>query len=278
MKRKEWNILVESWNKYLNESPVDISGINKIKSLVDRIKMLREETGKDIKLSVDVFEHDTKMLRVQILNYGSDNLGRTNFVYFNKIKDESGRYRLIDKDVFVNDNRGNSRESYQVKKSEVAGGFGPLLYEIGLEIISCRFNGALMSDRMSVSDDAKKVWERYDRRADSEFNLNSVKMSFNDLTISDMVGDGIDGKDNLEGMIDKDNDDLPLMYRPLGSNKMYQYGSLENMIDSGEELSNDWSEVDSVLMYAFYKDQPEILNYIEDLEKDLGYKLLSITL
>ena len=50
MNRKEYKLLVEGWNGYLNEISSDISGVTKIKSFVDRIVALREETGKDIKL------------------------------------------------------------------------------------------------------------------------------------------------------------------------------------------------------------------------------------
>lgn len=48
--------------------------------------------------------------------------------------------------------------AYEVKKSYSRGGYGPLLYDIAIELSGKR---GLTSDRKSVSADAQRVWEYY---------------------------------------------------------------------------------------------------------------------
>lgn len=53
------------------------------------------------------------------------------------------------------------RDAYEVVGSvSDLKGLGPLLYDIAMEAAS-EFGGGLMSDRMSVSDDAQRVWRKY---------------------------------------------------------------------------------------------------------------------
>lgn len=54
------------------------------------------------------------------------------------------------------------------------GGWGSLLYELAIEWASMQ-GGGLMADRLSVSGDALKVWQRLDQRADVK------KMQLDDL-------------------------------------------------------------------------------------------------
>ena len=61
------------------------------------------------------------------------------------------------------------RDAYEVTFSRsLYKGLGPLLYDIVMEVAS-EIGGGLMSDRMSVSDDAQRVWRTYqDGRTDVE--------------------------------------------------------------------------------------------------------------
>ena len=52
----------------------------------------------------------------------------------------------------------------------------------------------------------------------------------------------------------------------------------ENLIENGNFVDGSWSNFESPLAYAYFKKEPEVINYIKDLEKDLGYSLLSIVL
>jgi hypothetical protein len=54
---------------------------------------------------------------------------------------------------------------YEVVYSQAAPGWGPLLYDLAIEVAS-EFAGGLMSDRFSVSSDAARVWSYYLQRPD----------------------------------------------------------------------------------------------------------------
>jgi hypothetical protein len=62
------------------------------------------------------------------------------------------------------------RDAYEVLFSRVTRrGFGPLLYDIAMEAAT-EIGGGLMSDRMVVSGDAQRVWQKYrDVRSDVDY-------------------------------------------------------------------------------------------------------------
>lgn len=63
---------------------------------------------------------------------------------------------------------GNCEDAWEVHYVRAKKGWGPLLYEIALEIAS-QEAGGLVPDRYAVSEDAQKVWEYYySRREDVE--------------------------------------------------------------------------------------------------------------
>ena len=73
------------------------------------------------------------------------------------------------------------RDAYEVLFSRVTRkGFGPLLYDIAMEAAT-ELGGGLMSDRMVVSDDAQRVWGKYqnDRPDVERMQLDSEE---NELT------------------------------------------------------------------------------------------------
>ena len=262
MNRKEYKLLVEGWQSFLKESPVDISGVTKIKSFVDRIVALREEEGKDIK--IEAFFNGT-VLEVKLVNFSSmsDNKVEYQKAWLN-------HRGVVSRDVRVD----GDREVYVIKSSEVEGGFGPLLYEIGLEIISCKIGGALMSDREEVSSEAERVWDRYLRRSNSEFNLESVKMDFSDGSWSDVMYN-----EPFSDMSDEEQERFKQTqkYTPDDtSDDICQYSAILNSAKKGNFVDGDWKNFESSLAYAFYKNEPEIINYIKDLEKDLNLILIEI--
>jgi len=255
MNRKEYKLLVEGWNGYLNEISSDISGVTKIKSFVDRIVALREETGKDIKL--EAFFNGT-VLEVKLINFSSmsDNKVEYQKAWLNHLG-------IVDRNVRVD----GDREAYVIKGSEVAGGFGPLLYEIGLEIISCKLGCALMSDRGEVSEEAERVWDRYLRRAKSELNLEAVKMDFSGESWDDVMY-----YEPFSDMSDEEQERFKQTekYTPNDtSDDIYQYSAILNSAKKGNFVDGDWKNFESPLAYAFYKNETEIINYIEDLDLNL---------
>lgn len=255
MNRKEYKLMVEGWNCYLNEIASDISGITKIKSFVDRIVALREETGKDIKLKA--FFNGT-VLEVALINYSVMSMNK---VFYQKAwLNHNGS---VDRSIKVN----GDRDPYVIKYSDVSGGFGPLLYEIGLEIISCKKSGALMSDREEVSDEAERVWDRYLKRSKSEFNIEAIKMDFSDESwkdvmyfkpFSEMSEEEQEKFKNTEKLTKDDPTD-----------DIYQYSAILNSAERGYFVDGEWKNFESPLAYAYYKYEPEILTYIESLEESI---------
>ena len=62
------------------------------------------------------------------------------------------------------------------------------------------------------------------------------------------------------------------------SDDISQYASILNSAEKGNFVNGNWESFESPLAYAYYKKDPEVINYIKDLEKDLGYNILCITL
>jgi hypothetical protein len=256
MNRKEYKLMVEGWQGYLNEIAVNITGINKIKGMVDNLHQIRQGSGRDIKIVVGMKDKD---LFVKLVNL--DNSSNTNNVFFRRVLDND--FKLTEDDVNVKDDLGNKRDAWQVMWSEAAGGYGPLLYEVGIEVISCDLNGAVMSDRGSVSDDARKVWDRYKKRAESEFNLTAVKMDINDASFEDYYDSHEYEFENM--MPDKPEAVKMQKMTPHDpTDDMYQFSAIDDMANSGEFKFN-WNDVESSLAYAFYKKSPEIIDYLKDI-------------
>lgn len=58
--------------------------------------------------------------------------------------------------------------SYQVNTSQAEQGWGPMLYDVAMEIASM-YSSGLVADRNAVSDEAQRVWQFYqDSRPDVE--------------------------------------------------------------------------------------------------------------
>ena len=55
-------------------------------------------------------------------------------------------------------NPGSCLGSWQVFSSQVSDGWGPLLYDVAMEVVG---DAGLMADRNSLSDDAYNVWQYY---------------------------------------------------------------------------------------------------------------------
>lgn len=253
MNRKEYKLLVEGWNNYLNEIASDISGVTKIKSFVDRIVALRKETGKDIKVKVHM---SGNVLKVSLLNYSTM---RMNSILYQKAW--LNHHGLVSRDVKVE----GERDPFVVKYSEVGGGFGPLLYEVGLEVVSCMLNGALMSDRQEVSPEAERVWARYKRRADSEFNINAVKMDFSSESWEDVMYDP-----PFSNMSKEEQDKFKATKKLTPDDEtddIYQMSAILNSADVGNFVDGDWNSFESPLAYAFYKSSDEIIQYMKDLDE-----------
>lgn len=59
--------------------------------------------------------------------------------------------------------RGNCLGAWHVMESRATKGWGPLLYDIALEIVG---SSGIVPDRLTVSDEARRVWNEYESRSD----------------------------------------------------------------------------------------------------------------
>ncbi len=62
--------------------------------------------------------------------------------------------------ITINQNHASRNNTYQVAGAWTESGYGPLLYDVGMEIATQKGDG-LVSDREEVSDAAEDVWNYY---------------------------------------------------------------------------------------------------------------------
>jgi len=105
--------------------------------------------------------------------------------------DRSGKDNPIWGDVsfYEKDPKGRPCDGASIiAVTEVADGWGPMLYDIAMEVATMRTNG-LASDRQTVSPEAQDVWEYYrlfrsglDDRDKSDVKMYQLDNEYNDLT------------------------------------------------------------------------------------------------
>jgi len=121
-------------------------------------QIIREELLHEIRITPDNLP-DGIMLKLKVTDGG-------NIIIVNAWKDDPRRLVSYGDLGTVEAHRTRSRRSpcrgaYQVMYSRsFRKGFGPLLYDISMEAAS-EIGGGLMSDRDVVSDDAQRVWRKY---------------------------------------------------------------------------------------------------------------------
>lgn len=98
--------------------------------------------------------------------------------------------------------------SFRIREvSDTTKGFGPLLYEILLEK-ACEHDSYLISDRHTVSDSAKRVWQVYYSREDvlkKQLDINSEESA--DLQIKQLTPDDVSDDTSMDSAIkDKGKD------------------------------------------------------------------------
>lgn len=94
----------------------------------------------------------------------------------------------------TNPSAGDCMGALEVNMSQATKGWGPLLYELTLEWAS-QNAGGLVSDRVSVSSDATRVWQKYSQRGDVDAdqmdltNMNTKEFGLDQLTPDDESDD-----------------------------------------------------------------------------------------
>jgi hypothetical protein len=112
---------------------------------------------------------------------------------------------------------GNCLDAWNVRSSNAAEGFGPMLYDLAIEYATDTGSG-LISDRGTVSPSARAVWEYYDQnRSDIEkIQLDNRQDTFNNGPEDDCSQDVTFRSDNK---VWKESS-LSKMYRARSSDKI----------------------------------------------------------
>ena len=262
--RKNTKILVETWRRFLNESTID-----RIFESIQTLYFYNE--SKEKKGRIQIID---KVDRVEIKYLDFDEIRGTVEC------DDVSEYAGYDESVVA-----NGRPVWQVSYASTSETWGPLLYDVCLEYISNIKGGALMSDRNQVSEDAERVWEKYQSRTD----VVKVQMDFGELgSNSDPDADGlgysnssklpghlgVEYDENLETPYsiyyntDKDENDYPItQYSPnKTSDDINQHSTFANLIKKGkslEEISDEW--LNSPLSKAYYKESLDVITKLKSL-------------
>lgn len=69
---------------------------------------------------------------------------------------------------------------FAVKNAAATEGWGPMLYDIAMELVFLHEKGGLTSDRLMVSGDAKGIWDFYDEKRD---DVEKTQMDIHDSTL-----------------------------------------------------------------------------------------------
>ena len=149
----------------------------------------------------------------------------------------------------------NDKSIWQTTSSSATRTWGPLLYEVALEYVSSK-GGMLMSDRLTVSDDAERVWDYYLRRSQSESNLEYIQMDYESIF-------GTPGELGIKGV--SNNIVVPKYTKDDPADDVEQISTFKNIFKrSGEEsLSDGWLK--SPLSKAYYKTSNDVIPILEEL-------------
>ena len=153
-------LLFENWRNYLNEAmkrPADLPEGLKVVIKPDdefvRFEIVDEKTGERPTREAQLEKFGRLYGHVIIAPYGTDAKG----------------YKCLD--------------AWEVRKSDVREGFGPMLYDLAMEWAT-KNGGGLVADRHGVSEEAVSVWLRYKNSRDDveKIQLDDLK---NTLTPED---------------------------------------------------------------------------------------------
>lgn len=221
---------------------------NKIINIIDRL----EKFDDIIDILIDSISGSSGFsIRI---NIKGSNIAYINFMLADRLERKGKETRKWVIGVDENGKKlSKKRRVYQVGNSKAEKGFGPLVYEIGLEVISNLLMqpGALISDRRTVSSDAKRVWDKFLERSKIESNLHSVKMDIDEYSINS-------SKDDPSFIIKQ-------MTPNFEEDDLKQISTLDYLKSNDKEIN--WKDVDISLSYAFFKDDLSIIKYLNKNKK-----------
>ena len=160
-------LLFESWRRYLNE------GIDpRIQKQIDML-LAKPNIGIAI-ASDDDFMETISYVRIEDLEKKEYSELGAGDAFFTKNKKTGIPYGGVDILKTKEYSEGPCLDGWTVVGSKALQGWGPLLYEVAIEYAS-QNGGGLTSDRISVSEYAQAVWDKYEQRSD----VNAQQMDTN---------------------------------------------------------------------------------------------------
>ena len=139
-----------------------------------------EDLPDDLKIRI---LDDEELFEIEIVKktkgYTRDCSGLIRSSVYNNVGGEIQTYKIS-----PNTGPGNCLGAYMVSYAAASDGWGPLLYDIAIELATQKGSG-LIADRESVSADAEGVWRHYMIRRSGEVEALQLDNEDNELTPQD---------------------------------------------------------------------------------------------
>ena len=145
--------------------------LSKLKLLIEEV--LNEEAKGIADLPEDVFVTISKGEEGTSLIYYSDKDGK-------QLMNRTRIYGVVVLSKPQMPRKFPCSKGLMVSFSEAEKGYGPLLYDVAMEVATIK-GGGMVADRVSVSNDAYKIWDYYMKKR-SDVNYSQLDNEFGDLT------------------------------------------------------------------------------------------------
>ena len=185
---------------------------------------------------------------------------RVNAVYFDKMELQPGSS--------IKPQTSSGKPVWSVKTSDALKGFGPLLYEVGIEYISS-LGGAVMADRRDVSNEALSVWNVYESRSD-------IEVEQMDFIIDEDEDDVLDYDDDWAELGYNADDIEGVRVEKVTPDDMSDDVSLDSIFANRRGGRESWANrvanwKSSPLSHAFSKNSTSTIEYLASLGKISGH-------
>ena len=185
-----------------------------------------EDLPDDLKIKI---HDDGDLFEIEIVKktkgYTHDGSGWIKSSVYSNVGGEIQTYKIS------NPGSGNCLGAYMVSYASASDGWGPLLYDIAIELATQKGSG-LIADRESVSADAEAVWRHYlDRRSG---DVESLQMDDLDNLLTPEDEDNCDQEipREYEGPNGWQDSPLSKMYKKSPASTIEKLRSLGKLIES----------------------------------------------
>ena len=216
-KTKSTTIILKEWNKFL----VNESTAGRVKQMIDELEKFKSQ--------IIIKDNNPDAVTIEYKYAFTDGTRLQG-----SINCRSSKGVRLGRDDTKGIGQGEVNSTWYVTlTSQTTDGMGPLLYEVLIEYISSRKNAALKPDCTSVSDEARAVWEKFDKRSD----IKKIQLDVDNSTVLNRRRGGQDIEQLTPDNVEDDTKQNTAIY------------------DKGID---DWSS--SSLSRAYRKDNTDLIN------------------